>query len=477
MKQRITTSPIKSVEHGSTTNKSIRTRNFFNSAVKTFSLADNVRSIPAIDGLKPSQRKAIYGATLRGENAPLLQVERFAAKIAESTDYHHGAGSMASTLVGMAARKAAGYNNMNIFQPKGQFPSRLTSEPGAARYIETTLSPYFRQLFKKEDEIIIEHNYVDGEKIEPVLYLPILPLVLINGATGIGTGHSVEIKQYHPEQIRDACVKVLDGKKLESGKLVPWYRALDGYKGTVERNEEGQVVTKGKLEVVNSTTIRITELPVGVFLDDYKSFLYELTEPRRNKSGEIVEDALVKKVADASTEESFDFTLTVPRTTTAMTEEQLYTKFKLISRKSENFTLWNASGVLQRFESAEAVIEMYVPWRLGFYEKRRLKLIADTKETIRLESERIRFIRFYLANVKVFRDTSKKELVEILLKENFVDYDRLLGMAIWNLTKDKIAELEQKLDELRTYLKTLESDTATDMYKRELKAFKYVENL
>lgn len=448
-------------KHSHTTNRSIRARHFFNSAFKEFSLHDNHRSIPAIDGLKIAQRKALYGGQLRGENAGELQVERFSAFIAERTDYHHGTGSMASTLVGLAVSNYPGSNNMNLYVPEGQFGSRLTKEPGAGRYIFTYLSPYFRQLFKKEDDIILEHNMVDGEKIEPKLYLPILPLVLLNGATGIGTGHSVEIKSYHPEQVRDACLKALDGKKLESGKLVPWFR---GFHGSVERNESGQVVTTGKLKIINSTTIEITELPVGKFLDDYKDILNKLEEQE-----------FIKDYEDFSTEESFHFKVTVPRSTTQLDEEQLYMKFKLIARESENFTLWNSDGVLQRFESAEDVISMYVPWRLGFYEVRLQKLIADTKESIRLQSETIRFIRYYLSHVNLFRDTSKKELIELLLKQDFVDYDRLLSMQIWSLTKDRIVELEKKLTDLKAYLTELESDTATDMYRRELKAFKYEE--
>jgi DNA topoisomerase-2 len=450
-------------KHSSTTGQSIRAKNFFNSAFKTFSLYDNVRSIPGIDGLKPSQRKAIYGTFLKGENADYHVVARLAASIAELTDYHHGTGSMESTLAGLAANKYPGSNNMNLFSPKGQFGSRLTREPGAGRYIKTKLSDAFRALCKKEDDVILVHNEVDGEKIEPKCYLPILPLVLINGATGIGTGHSVEIKSYHPEQVRDACVKVLDGKKLVSGTLVPWFR---GFHGTVTRNETGQVVMKGKLEVVNSSTIRITELPVGKFLDDYKDILNKLEEAE-----------FIKDYEDASTEDDFSFKITVPRSTTSLTEEQLYTRFKLFTRESENFTLWNSQGILQRFESAEDVIAMYVPWRLSFYEVRRQKLITDTRESVRWQNEIIRFIRFYLANVTLFRDTSKKELIELLLSEKFVDYERLLGMSIWNLTKDKIAELEKKLVDLKSYLATLESDTAHDMYRRELKAFKYEETV
>jgi DNA topoisomerase-2 len=455
---KITTAP----KHGSTTGQSIRARNFFNSAFKTFSLYDNVRSIPGIDGLKPSQRKAIYGTIHRGENAGELQVERLASYIAQKTDYHHGAGSMMSTLVGLAATLYPGSNNMNLFVPEGQFGSRLTKEPGAGRYINTYLSPYFRQLCKKEDDCILDHNEVDGEQIEPKFYLPILPLVLLNGATGMGTGHSVEIKSYHPDQIRDACLKVLDGKQLKQRTLTPWFR---GFHGTVTRNAEtGQVIMTGKLKVVNSTTIQISELPVGKFLDDYKEVLNKLEESE-----------FIKDYDDSSTEDSFNFKVTVPRSTTALSEEQLYQKFKLISRDTENFTLWNASGTLQRFESAEDVIHMYVPWRLSFYEVRRQKLISDTRESIRFQTEVVRFIRYYIANVKVFRDTSKKELIEVLLENKFEDYDRLLSMAIWNLTKDKIAELEKKLEDLRAYLTKLEADTAVTMYKRELTAFKYNE--
>lgn len=453
----------KQTTNNTSTTQSIRVRDFFNSAVKTFSLADNVRSIPGIDGLKPSQRKAIYGTTVKGENSDPHIVARLAASIAELTDYHHGTGSMESTLVGLAVSKFPGSNNMNLFEPKGQFGSRLTKQPGAGRYIKTKLAPAFRQLFKKDDDAILTHDEVDGDKIEPKFYLPILPLVLINGATGMGTGHSVEIKSYNPVEIRDACIKVLDGKQLTQFTLTPWFR---GFHGNVERNPEtGQVVMTGKLEVVNTTTIKITELPVGIFLDQYKDHLNKLEEQ------EFIND-----YDDGSSEDSFSFTVKVPRATTAgNTLEQLYQKFKMTTRDTENFTLWNADGMLQRFESAEDVIHMYVDWRLSFYETRRQKLIDDTSEAIRFQSEVVRFIKFYLANVKTFSGTPKKQLIEVLLENDFSDYDRLLSMAIWNLTKDKIEELEQKLTDLKAYLATLESDTANEMYKRELKAFKYEE--
>jgi DNA topoisomerase-2 len=439
----------------------IPARFFFNTAFKEFSLYDNLRSIPYLtDGMKPSQRKAIYGTQLRGENAGLLSVERLSAAIAASTDYHHGIGSMQSTIVGLA-NDYPGSNNMNLFVPEGQFGSRLTSEAAAPRYIETKLSAFFRTLFPKADDAILVHNETDGEKIEPKTYLPILPLSLINGAQGTGTGHACVIMAYSPKEIAAACLNVLAGKKLKAGSLTPWY---NGFGGTVVRNPDtGQVVITGKLQVVNSTTIKVTELPIGMYLDQYKAHLNKM------------EDAeLIKDYEDRSTEDGFDFTVTVPRSLTALSEEELYKKFKLISRDTENLTLWGIDGVLKRFESVEAIIEAFIPWRLSQYEVRRQKLIADAKESIRWMSEKLRFILFYLAHVNDFKGKKKDDLIKMLIDNDFVDYDRLLSMPMWNLTKDKIEELKNQIAEEKKYLATLEGDTAQAMYTRELKEFKYV---
>lgn len=453
----------KTTNHSTTTTQSIQAKNFFNTAFKTFSLYDNVRSIPKlVDGLKPSQRKAICGTLSRGENAGEMQVERLASIIAAHTDYHHGATSLVSTIVGMANDKMPGMNNMNVFVPEGQFGSRLTSEAGAGRYIFTYLHPNFRKLFRKEDDCILENIIVDGQEIEPHNYIPLLPISLINGASGTGTGHACEIFSYHPEQIRDAVLAILNNKNkkkaLVDGTLTPWFR---GFHGNVERNPEtGQVTTFGKLELVNSTTIRITELPVGVYLDSYKNVLNALEEAE-----------FIKQYDDNSSEDRFDFTITVPRSTSVLPIDTLMSKFKLLGRGTENFTLWNTENRLTKYASAEAVIEAFVPWRLEQYEKRRQKMIAETSETIRYQSEVIRFIRFYLANTKVFKDTGKADLVALLLDKKFVDYEKLMAMAMWNLTKDRIAELEKKLELVKQTLVTLQSDSANEMYRRELKEF------
>lgn len=438
--------------------RSIKVANFINSAFKEFSLYDNVRSIPLlVDGLKPAQRKVLYGLQQRGESAGEIQVERAAAQIAAVTDYHHGTASLEATMVGMAV-SYPGTNNLNLLVPSGQFGSRLTKEAAAGRYIFTKLHENFRKVCKPEDDAILEHHEVDGERIEPKYYLPILPLVLVNGAQGTGTGHACLIMSYSPERVRDACLKVLAGRKLRRQDLVPWFK---GFKGTVEVNPEtDQVVITGKLEVVNSTTIRVTELPIGTYLDQYKAHLHALED-----------EGVIKDYEDRSTEEGFDFLITCPRATTQLSPAALYQRFKLVARDTENFTLWNEAGVLERFESPMQIVERFVQWRLLKYEERRQHLIKLCQEQVRWLSERLRFLEFYLANTAEFKNRPRADLVAFLLQHKFEAYERLLQLPMWSLTRDRLEQLREEIVAQQLRLAELEATTAEELYRRELKEF------
>ena len=298
-----------------------------------------------------------------------------------------------------------------------------------------------------------------GDKIEPKFFIPILPTVLINGAQGMGTGHATLIFSYNPADIKDATLKLLNGKKLNSFELTPWFR---GFTGEVARDKEsGQVTTTGKMTIINTTTIKISELPVGMESDPYEAHLFKLQDRG------IISDF------DFQYEDGYEITVKVPRTTTAKSEEELYKLFKLVSKDSENFTVWGSAGFVKRFKTPEELLEEFVIWRLEKYAHRRQKLIDITKADIVWTSEKVRFINFYLKNTSLFKNTGKQELVKLLIENKFDAYDRLLSMQIWSLTRDRIKELEKELDERRQALKLLEADTAKEMYVRELKGFKH----
>lgn len=436
----------------------MRLKRFFDEEMKLFSIYDNVRSLPdAIDGLKPSQRKVIFGMLKRGENAAELRVETAANQVAAVSDYHHGAAGLIGTIAKMA-QTFAGSNNINLLMPNGQFGSRLDPVAGAGRYIFTEMSKNFRMLFRKEDDAILNHQLSDGMQIEPDRYYPLLPMILVNGASGTGTGYACEIMSYNPEDICANILAKLSNKKPK--ECLPWYR---GFKGKVTRNtvNKQQTIIEGLYQIVNTTTIRITELPIGTYQDDYKDHLNNL------KDAEVI-----KSYSDSSTEDGFDFEVTIPRTTGMMDHDTIMKTFKLISRDTENFTCWGHDGKMKVFDTTQDIIDYFVTYRLAKYEERRLKQIENLNIELEWANEKLRFIKFYLKSPTDFSKKNKADLYELLDKNKFKQIDRLLQIRIYSLTKEEIEKLENEIVCLKQSIVDLQQTTNLDLYIKELKALK-----
>lgn len=173
--------------------KEVPISDFINKELILFSMADNMRSIPsAIDGLKPSQRKVVFGC-FKKNLTKQIKVVSLAANVLESTHYLHGEASLQQTITALA-QDFTGSNNINLLHPQGQFGSRIEggSDAAACRYIYTFLSPITRSIYHPDDDNILEYLDHDGSRIEPQWYIPVLPMILINGADGIGTGKKID---------------------------------------------------------------------------------------------------------------------------------------------------------------------------------------------------------------------------------------------------------------------------------------------
>lgn len=448
-----------------TAKRQIRVADLFAGPVREFSIYNNKRMIPSVvDGFKPSQRKVIYGTLKKSPNIDHdkgIKVAQLANYIAEITDYHHGEGSLSGAIVGMA-QNFPGSNNLNYLKPIGQFGSRLSPSSGADRYIFTDIMPIFRKLFPKEDDLILDSEEEDGEQVEPKYYLPVLPNVLINGSDGMATGHATYILQYNPEDLKKYTLNVLKEKK-QNVKLVPWWR---GYTGTVSRAETGQVTITGKLEKVNTTTLKITELPIAVWEDDYKAFLIDLEDK-----------GIVRSFKSDSSESGWDWTITVPREVGYKDIDELYKIFKLSSRQTENFTVWLPTGKLKNFATAEELCDYFIQFRLTKYEERRLAKIKELVGILVDLKERLRFIKYYIGNSEKFAKKTKAELTALLIEEGFTLIDRLLDIKIYNLTKDQIEKLENEIVEMQKRLDHYNSTTDKILYIADLDALDLARDL
>ena len=181
---------------------------FINFEMNHFSKYDCDRSIPNLmDGLKTSQRKILFAAFKKGLKSE-IKVAQFAGYVSEHSAYHHGEQSLMGAIVGMA-QDYVGSNNIGVLMPNGQFGTRLAGGKDSAseRYIFTQLNSITRKIYPQMDDNVLKYLDDDGTLVEPIYYAPIIPMVLVNGSRGIGTGFSTDIMSYNPIDIINSSCK------------------------------------------------------------------------------------------------------------------------------------------------------------------------------------------------------------------------------------------------------------------------------
>jgi DNA topoisomerase-2 len=189
-----------------------------------------------MDGLKISLRKILFSAFKKNLKTE-IKVAQFSGYVSEHSGYHHGEASLNAAIVGMA-QNFVGSNNINLFEPNGQFGTRLQGGKDSAseRYIFTQLNRITRFIFRAEDDAVLTYLDDDGQSVEPIFYVPVIPMVLVNGVKGIGTGFSTDIICYNPQQIIDYIKYKLtpaSAPALVSAPTInPFYK---NFKGTIQR--------------------------------------------------------------------------------------------------------------------------------------------------------------------------------------------------------------------------------------------------
>ena len=516
---------------------SVSITDFINKDLIHFSNYDNHRSIPSIfDGLKPSLRKIMYCSFKRNLKSE-IKVAQLAGYVSEHGAYHHGEASLNGAIINLA-QNYVGTNNINLLMPEGQFGSRLEGgkDSAAPRYIFTYLSKITGALFNKEDFPLLKQNSDDGELIEPVFYMPTLPIILINGTIGIGTGWSSSIPQFNPVDIINNIRLLMDGKNIEP--MTPWYR---GFVGSIRKVLPNKWISKGRYKVIDNSTIEIYELPIGYWTSDFKELLdsyekgYKSDAPVSSKDKKKTSSAkgaskganakgasskapkwtdyaddegkLIKSFKNESSEAMIKFTIKFESTIlnkllsgvdkAGLTElEKIFHLTTSISC-CNTMNLYDENNKLKNFTSPEAILQYYYDIRIHYYELRRLNLIKILEQDLFLLSTRARFILDVINDDVKVRNVPKANIIKQLedLKypkmvsngiglvklesmtakqladTSYGSYDFLIGMPIYNLTKEKVEELLSEKEEIEGQLKTLLTKTDKDLWEEDLKVF------
>ena len=198
-----------------------------------------------------------------------IKVAQLAGYVSENTGYHHGEQSLVQTIIGLA-QNFVGSNNINVLKPNGSFGSRAAGgkDFSAARYIFTELSEITRKIFNPLDDPLYTYVQDDEQTVEPEWYLPVLPMILVNGAEGIGTGWSTNIPSYNPKDLVTNIRRLMNGEELQ--EMTPWYK---GWGGDLEPMGPQKFKVSGRIEQIDLNTVEITEIPVKTWTNNVKEFL------------------------------------------------------------------------------------------------------------------------------------------------------------------------------------------------------------
>jgi DNA topoisomerase-2 len=483
-----------------------------------FSNADNLRSLPhIIDGLKPSQRKILFGCFKRNLKSE-IRVAQLAGYVSEHAAYHHGEASLNQTITSMA-QIFVGANNINLLAPVGQYGSRLMGGKDAAspRYIHTHFEPIVDSLFRKEDAPILNHLEDDGDVVEPETYYPVLPMLAVNGSVGIGTGFSTDIPPHNPEEIVSLLKGRLNGsiETLAKKVLNPWWI---GFKGAVEKKDDQHWITRAVYTWNDAaSSVHISELPVGVWTKDYKAFLDTMVQGEG--PGAILEEKVekekvkkgtkAKKGDDAASVSSDgkkkkgkpvlkgfdDLYNDVDVNFVLYLEPEFYQKAKLnpvefektfhltSSWKTTNMCCFDPNMCITKYETIGDILEQFFVHRLVAYEKRRQHQIGALKDVLEELNAKLCFVKAIVeGRLKLLNEEDDVILkglktLELPPRSNRSEpdslgaYEYLLKMRVDRIKKKSVEEAEKDVEVTLKKLAELESTTATAMWSKELDEF------
>ena len=426
-------------------------REFINKDLIHFSNYNLERSIPSVmDGLKTSQRKILYAAFKRNLTSE-IRVAQFAGYVSEHTGYHHGEASLNEAIIGMA-QDFMGSNNIPWLMPQGQFGTRLQGGKDSAspRYIHTYLNPKSRKLVPADDFPVLSYRDDDGMPVEPEWYAPVLPMLLINGARGIGTGYSTYIPPCNPTTLKTMLTNWLKGTKHALDEPIPVY--YEGFKGLVVGGDQ----TIGNWKKIKDGEYLVTELPPGTWTADYREWLEkELAEGR------------IKDFVDTSTDKDVNILIR------GIGDATLQKSLVFQARKS-NMHAFNHKGQITKYPTLNAILKEYADVRLALYETRREYQIKALQAELPYHANVMRFIEDQISKAPVvdLRRKTETECETILAANTYArieeSFDYILRLPVRSFTAEQIAKHKAKLESLRAEIKTLEGKTAADLWLEDL---------
>ena len=387
------------------------------------------RAIPnMIDGMKPVQRFYIYSSIVNSKSS--FKKVSAVSGIISDYGYQHGEASAAGAGQLMAAEWN---NNLCLVEGRGSFGTRLIQEPGAARYVYTKLHDNFSKYIK---DIELSPIHVDPEHEPPAHYLPVIPLVLINGTKGIATGFATHIIPRDPVSIIELCKEYLSkGTVTKHPKI-----KFPDFNGTImSEDEPNKYSIVGTFEKKSKTQLTITEVPYGFDREGYIKVLDKLED-----EGDIV------SYDDLCDKRGFNFEVKLKQNSSASwNNAKIIQKFKLSRPITENLTVIDFNGKLREYDDSRELIKDFCDFKLTILQKRIDLQIKNISEKARWLNVKMNFIQAVLDDKIIFKNKKKKQVVDQMVDALVPilndDSERLLRINIMSLTDEMVKELAKEI--------------------------------
>lgn len=416
------------------------------------------RAIPnMVDGLKPVQRFVIQRAINLAESTSYKKFHKLASIAGGIADlgYHH-----AETAAQEAAALIANTwnNNFQLLDGQGNFGSRILQEAAASRYIFGRVSNNFVKIYKDTN---IAPVHKDLEHIPPQFFLPLIPVVLLNGVSGIATGYSTSILPHSLESVIECTLLALKGKLNKEPEV-----KFPEFVGKIVEYETGKYELHGEYKWVTPNQIYISEVPYKWERESYKT-----------KVLDKLEDANLISVDDDCGENGFGFKIKFKKEyfsneNESQRHEKIVKDFKLIERVSQNLVVVDEKGRLNdRFNTASELIKEFVKIRLPYIQTRIDKNIKEVSEKLAYAEAKAAFITEVInGSIKVSGKKKAHLVQDIKEYPEFKDYaEQLVSMNIYHMTSDELEKLKDVADKLSKELNHWKSTSAEKEYEKDLK--------
>lgn len=452
---------------------------FVDTQLVSFSVSNCERSLPNVmDGLKQSQRKILYTCfkTNKTHKSEAIKVINLASLTSANTQYIHGEQNLADTITGMIW-SFPGSNNVPLLYPEGHCGTRNGNgkDAASARYIFTKPMKSVEFLFRKEDRPILNYLVNENVQIEPDFYVPVLPMILINGATGIATGWSTQIPSYHPHDIL-ACVKMWIGSVEEGNKgkgawenieLTPYYH---GFRGTIVHNNIKQrhpshlsYKTYGVATVdpKKYNVLHVTEIPIGMSIDAFKVTAQTLVDEKKLKS-----------YTNNSTSDHANFTLTFPSVLTQEDYDAFLDSHLSSSISTANMVAFNHKNRITKYNTVLDILQEFCSVRYNTYVLRKRKQMKELEEELLIAKNKCRFISLINDGTMVITKKKLDAMVQMITELQFDKYNGsykyLIDIPIYKMTDEEVEVLQKQVKKLEQDVQTLKNTKVTSIWRKEL---------